>query len=187
MNTHSPSPVRFGALGSLPDIISQGRSMARNGSDVSKSLRRNEEISTKAPRYRVAGVQIDPVQASVRRGGEQILLRPKTYRFLLYLIENHNRVVTKEELIERVWEGASVSDGVLVRSVLELRKAFRDDAKDANIIKTFPKLGYGLMAPVEVVRDDPAVPPPSEEPPPAPRFRASQVVAVAIAIPVLLL
>ena len=123
--------------------------MAAHGSDVSKNLGKNQEISTKAPIYRVAGIEIDPVQASVRRGGEPIALRPKTYRFLLYLVEHHNRLVTKEELIHQVWDGANVSDGVLVRSVVELRKAFGDDPRDAGIIKTFPKMGYGLMAPVE--------------------------------------
>jgi DNA-binding winged helix-turn-helix (wHTH) protein len=123
--------------------------MASNASKVSTNGRKNDEISTKAPIYRVAGLEIEPGQASVRRGSESVALRPKTYRFLLYLVEHPNRVVSKEELIGEVWEGANVSDGVLVRSVVELRKAFADDPKDPQIIKTFPKMGYGLMAPVE--------------------------------------
>ena len=128
--------------------------MAQQSSTVSKAGRKNGEISTKALIYRVAGVEIDPIQASVRRGGEILALRPKTYRFLLYLAEHHNRLVSKEELIEQVWGGANVSDGVLVQSVMELRRAFGGDPKGAGIIKTFPKMGYGLMAQVECIGGD---------------------------------
>jgi hypothetical protein len=66
-------------------------------------------------------------------------------------VEHHNRLVTKEELIDQVWGGANVSDGVLVASSAEIRKALGEDPKDPRVIKTFPKMGYGLMAPVENV------------------------------------
>lgn len=52
--------------------------------------------------------------------------------------------------MEGVWGGAAVSDDVLVRSIAELRKAFNDDSRSPAIFKTFPKQGYGLVAPLEV-------------------------------------
>ena len=101
--------------------------------------------------YRFAGVEVDPARASVTRDGAKVPLRPKTYRLLIFLLDRPDRLVTKEELIEGVWDGMAVSDDVLVRSIAELRKAFGDDSKSQQVLRTYPKLGYGLVMPVQVV------------------------------------
>jgi DNA-binding winged helix-turn-helix (wHTH) protein len=113
--------------------------------------RKNSAISSKEVVYWVAGVEFHPAWASLRRHGEEIVLRPKTYHVLMFLLEHRDQLVTKEEIIERVWDGKPVSDDVLARSIAELRKAFGDDPKNPHIFRTVPKLGYGLVAPVEDV------------------------------------
>jgi DNA-binding winged helix-turn-helix (wHTH) protein len=126
--------------------------------------RQNADILPTAVIYRVAGLEIDPSRATVRRGERQIALRPKTYQFLLFLLDRHDRVVGKEELIDGLWGDVTVTDDVLVRSMGELRKALEDDPKNPKIFKTYPKLGYGIDLPVEkctrLVAQAPAMAPP---------------------------
>ena len=108
-------------------------------------------------RYLVAGVEIDPARASVTRNGEVLDLRYKTYQVLLFLLQRPNRVVSKEELLDGVWPDTAVSDDVLPHCIAELRKALGDQAKEQRVIKTYPKSGYGLIAPIEVRDVAPAV------------------------------
>jgi len=86
----------------------------------------------------------------MRRDGDEVVLRPKTFRVLGYLLDRTDRLVSKEELIREVWDGASVTDDVVVQSIAELRKAFGDDSKDPRILRTVPKQGYRIVAPVEL-------------------------------------
>ena len=135
-----------------------------------------------APVYRVAGVEIDVARASVSRAGVPVPIRPKTYRMLLFLLLRADRMVTKEELIEGVWEGTAVSDDVLVRSIAELRKVFADDPKNPRIIRTYPKLGYGItVPPVETLP-----PPPAARSPRARWWMLAGVLAVGVGAAVLL-
>lgn len=67
-------------------------------------------------------------------------------RVLLCLAERAEQVVTREELLEKVWSDVFVGEQVLSRSISELRKALADDSK--TIIETIPKTGYRLIAPV---------------------------------------
>jgi len=114
-----------------------------------EEARQNADILTKALIYRVSGLEIDPSRVLVRRGEHAIPLRPKTFQFLLFLLERSDRVVSKDELIAGLWPDTAVTDDVLVRSMGELRKALEDDPKNPQIFKTYPKLGYGVEAPVE--------------------------------------
>ena len=131
--------------------------------------------STTKAIYRVADVEIDRVRAVVRRKGVVVPLRPKTYRVFLFLLDHNDRLVAKEDLIEAVWDGLAVSDDVLVRCIAELRKVLGDDPKRPRLLRTFPKMGYGLMAPVEIGDGAPDGPPD----PPAPRSRAGYWLAGA--------
>jgi tetratricopeptide (TPR) repeat protein/DNA-binding winged helix-turn-helix (wHTH) protein len=99
--------------------------------------------------YRFDGVEVDPSQGCLRRGGEELHVRQKSLRALLYLLEQRHRLVSKEELIERVWEGAAVTDDALVQVVTELRRNLGDDPRRPRFIKTVPKAGYRFIAPVE--------------------------------------
>ncbi|MDQ3668540.1 MAG: tetratricopeptide repeat protein [Acidobacteriota bacterium] len=99
--------------------------------------------------YRFDGVEVDPSQGCLRRNGEELSVRQKSLRALLYLLEQRHRLVTKEELIERVWEGMAVSDDALVQLIMEIRQSLGDDPRQPRFIKTVPKAGYRFIAPVE--------------------------------------
>ncbi len=150
---------------------------------VVSGARKNSDISPTAPTYRIAGIEINTSRPCLTRDGEEIPLRPKTYQVLLVLIAHCERMVTKEELIDNVWEGMSVTDDVLVRCIADLRKAFGDDTKDPRIFRTFPKLGYGLIAPVEELAAGPElVAAPVQPDPPQRRWWLIGISAAAMAI-----
>ena len=102
--------------------------------------------------YRMKGVEFDPGLGEVRRNGETVSLRHKTSQVLAFLIERRASPVSKEDLIEHVWEGAAVTDATIVGCVQELRKILGDNAKEPVFIKTFAKRGYWFVAPVEEVQ-----------------------------------
>jgi len=77
-------------------------------------------------------------------GGNEVELRPKTFKVLCYLIDNAGRLVTKEELFEVVWPDVIVSDDSIAQCIYELRCKFDDD--DHTLIKTVSRRGYLLDA-----------------------------------------
>jgi tetratricopeptide (TPR) repeat protein len=99
--------------------------------------------------YRFDNVEVDPAQGCLRRNGEELSVRQKSLQALLYLIEQRHRLVTKDELIERVWEGMAVSDAALVQLIKEIRDCLGDDHRHPRFIKTVPKGGYRFIAPVQ--------------------------------------
>lgn len=101
--------------------------------------------------YRLANAEVDPLSGLVRRNGDELYLRPKTLQVLLYLIEQRPRLVSKEELLERVWQGTAVTDDALVQSIVEIRKALGDSSQQPRFIKTFPKTGYRFIGDVELL------------------------------------
>lgn len=80
---------------------------------------------------------------------EVIDLEPLAMSMLLLLAEEPGRVVSAEELFEKLWQGKVVSDGALHRIVRQLRKALKDNAAEPEYIRTVRKGGYALISPVE--------------------------------------
>ncbi len=83
---------------------------------------------------------LDVSRGCLRRGADEVRLRPKSFDVLRYLVENPGRLVSKEELIPAVWRNAFVTDNSLVQCLIEIRRALRDDAQ--VIIRTVPRRGY---------------------------------------------
>ena len=79
---------------------------------------------------------------------ERILLRPKTFLVLAYLVENAGRLVTHDELLEAVWSDSVVEPQAVKRHVLTVRSALGDRPKNPIFIETMPKRGYRFIAPV---------------------------------------
>jgi hypothetical protein len=67
---------------------------------------------------------------------------------LALLLERAQQVVTKQELLDRVWEGSAVGDEALTSCVQELRRALDDDAREPRYIETRHRRGYRLIVPV---------------------------------------
>ena len=127
--------------------------------------------------FHVGHWTVHPDLNVVSENGTATHLEPKVMDVLVCLAETNGEVVNKEILIRKVWPDTFVSDDVLKRSISELRRVFKDDARDARIIETIPKRGYRLLIPVEPLTRSAAQTAPAREKlvtppvPPIPRPR----------------
>jgi pimeloyl-ACP methyl ester carboxylesterase/DNA-binding winged helix-turn-helix (wHTH) protein len=102
--------------------------------------------------------RLDPVSGHLYRGDSAVPLTPKAFAVLLHLASHAGRLVSKAELIETVWPGVFVGDGVLKSSIREVRKALGDDSHDPRYIETAHRRGYRLIAPVAAAAIAPGMP-----------------------------
>lgn len=111
------------------------------------------KTTAKRHAFRVADWRVEPALCRLRRGDEEVRVEPKVMDVLLYLADRSGQVVTREELEAAVWAGMVVSYDALTGTMLKLRKAFRDDPKNPQIIETVSKKGYRLIAPIQSAGD----------------------------------
>jgi tetratricopeptide (TPR) repeat protein/DNA-binding winged helix-turn-helix (wHTH) protein len=95
--------------------------------------------------YRFGDVEVDTSRGCVRRAGDEVHLRQKTFQVLVHLLERNDQLVPKEELIDCIWKGTAVTDDALVQCITEIRRALGDDSKQPRFIKTVPKVGYRFI------------------------------------------
>jgi adenylate cyclase len=110
------------------------------------------QVPAQTGRLRFDRYVLDLDRGSLLLDGNEIALRPKTFAVLLHLVENSNRLVSKEELFRAVWPNVAVTDDALVQSIGELRRALGDDGP--RLIKTIPRRGYRLDSGVLVDSPD---------------------------------
>jgi DNA-binding winged helix-turn-helix (wHTH) protein/Tol biopolymer transport system component len=91
---------------------------------------------------------LDPNKRVLFRGGKPVALTPKAFDVLLYLAQNPNRVISKEELLKVVWAGSFVEEGNLTQNVFLLRKVLAEETGDTGLIVTVPRVGYQFTAEV---------------------------------------
>lgn len=94
----------------------------------------------------VTALRLDRTNQCAWRGADQISLSPKAFSVLLYLFERPGRLVTKQELLDAVWPDIHVTEGVLKRAVLEIRKALDDPVEEPLFIQTLHRRGYRLLS-----------------------------------------
>jgi DNA-binding winged helix-turn-helix (wHTH) protein len=102
---------------------------------------------------RVRSLLAGPGKRLLLRNGAAVPLAPKVLETLLALVENRDRVLSKDELLDQVWGGASVEEGGLTRNVSILRKTLGEKPDDHRFIVTVPGRGYRFVAAV----NDPTV------------------------------
>ena len=96
-------------------------------------------------RYRFGPFVLDADRRQLERDGRSIALQPKVFSTLLYLVENRTRAVSKEELLEALWPDSFVTEGVLTRSIKQVRAALDDDARQPEYVRTVPRIGYHFI------------------------------------------
>lgn len=94
--------------------------------------------------YRFDGFTLDLTRGCLEVAGRAVELRPKCFDVLRHLVENGNRLISKEALASAVWPQAVVSDESLARCISDVRAAIADHAH--TIIKTVPRRGYLFTA-----------------------------------------
>ena len=99
--------------------------------------------------YKFGNFELIPDELQLLLHGKPIQLTPKVYETLLVLVENSGHVMSKDELMERVWGDTVVEESNLAQNISTLRKAHNDDQQ--QFIQTVPKRGYRFVADVSVL------------------------------------
>jgi len=98
--------------------------------------------------HRFNDFELDRERRELRLRGREVFLQPKVWELLLFLVDNRDRVVTKEELLKALWPEVIVADGALHRAVSLARSALHQGGM-AQAIRTQSRVGYRFC--VEVV------------------------------------
>ena len=116
-------------------------------------------------------------------GGKPVPLTSKAFDTLVILIENRDRVVTKDELLSSVWPDVEVEEGNLTQQIFLLRKALGETAQQPRYIVTIPGHGYRFTARVNAISDDFAAPAGlSNGAPSVPAARGSMFIATGLTV-----
>src|ERR1700693_1630381 len=100
--------------------------------------------------YRFGQFALDSWKRTVSRADSPVSLTPKAFDVLLFLGQNPNRLVTKEELLQAVWADTFVEEGNLKQYISHLRKALGDNSEDTRLIVTIARKGYQFTGDVTV-------------------------------------
>ncbi|HSK73715.1 MAG TPA: winged helix-turn-helix domain-containing protein [Pyrinomonadaceae bacterium] len=92
----------------------------------------------------------------IRNDGEQIRLANRPFQILLYLIENRDRLVKRDELLEKFWDGRDVYDTALTKAVGAIRRGLEENPENPRFIETRWTEGYRFIGKIE---EQPASPP----------------------------
>lgn len=104
--------------------------------------------------YVFGDCELDTRLYILRRAGQTVHVQPLVFQVLIYLIEHRNDIVSKDELIEQVWENQFITNAALESTIRNVRRAIGDSGREQRLIETRPGLGYRFIAPVEVHPDD---------------------------------
>ncbi|WP_247442560.1 winged helix-turn-helix domain-containing protein [Bradyrhizobium sp. CW7] len=102
--------------------------------------------------YSFSDFTLDTDRRELRHGAEMISVTPQVFDLLNYLIRNRERVVSKDELIARVWNGRIVSDAALTTRLNAARSAIGDTGEKQQLIKTLPRKGFRFVGAVQEAR-----------------------------------
>ena len=106
------------------------------------------KIEQLPPFYEFGPFAVDAGKRLLLRNGDPVPLAPKVLETLLVLIENRERVLSKDELLNQVWGDTIVEEGGLTRNISVLRKALGEKPEDHHYIVTVPARGYQFVAEV---------------------------------------
>lgn len=98
--------------------------------------------------HRFAGFELDPARAELRREGVPVALEPQVFALLVLLVENADRLVSRDEIVEKVWDGRIVSDTAISSRVKSARRALGDDGRAQRLIRTVHGRGFRFVADV---------------------------------------
>lgn len=104
--------------------------------------------------YKFGEFTLDTNEKVLVSENSRISLTPKVFDLLLLFVENSGKLITKNEILEKVWADSFVEESNLTFTVNQLRKLLSDNARQPNFIETIPRRGYRFIAKVEKVQND---------------------------------
>ncbi len=104
-------------------------------------------------RYLFEEYAFDPDRRELHRGADIVSIAPQVFDLLDYLIRNRERVVSKDDLINAIWNGRIVSDGALTTRLNGARSAIGDSGEQQRLIKTLPRKGFRFVGAVREAQE----------------------------------
>ena len=93
--------------------------------------------------------RLDTERRELHRGSERIAVEPQVFDLLIYLLQNRDRVVSKDDLFASVWGGRVVSESTLTSRINAARKAVGDSGEDQKLIRTVARKGVRFVGVVD--------------------------------------
>jgi TolB-like protein len=129
-----------------------------------------------ALRFRFENHELDGELRELTRDGVQVPMQPQVFDLLLFLVEQRDRVVSKDDLIGEVWDNRAISDSALNSQINAARKAVQDDGKAQKLIRTIARKGFRFVG--DCVQMSAVGQPVPVEPEPAPAVSDRPAIAV---------
>jgi DNA-binding winged helix-turn-helix (wHTH) protein len=107
-------------------------------------------MKSQRQRYEFGPFHLDPSERRLTREGQVMPLTPKVFDTLLLFVENSNLLLTKDEMIRRLWPDSFVEESNLAQNVSMLRRALGEQPNGKPYIETVPKRGYRFTAEVRL-------------------------------------
>ncbi|MGD9508561.1 MAG: winged helix-turn-helix domain-containing tetratricopeptide repeat protein [Geminicoccaceae bacterium] len=105
---------------------------------------------------------LDPDRRELSRGSKVVATGPQVFDLLLYLIEHRERVVSRDDLLDAVWDGRIVSESTLASHINAVRRAIGDSGQEQHLVRTVARKGFRFVG--EVVETSTSVPVMADEP-----------------------
>ena len=99
--------------------------------------------------FRFGAYEVDLVQQELRHAGASVPVEPQVFDVLAYLVRHRDRIVSKNELFDTVWQGRLVSDAALNSRISAARRAIGDNGNEQTLIRTLHKRGFRFIGDVE--------------------------------------
>jgi len=96
---------------------------------------------------------LDVERRELRRGSDTVAVGPQVFDLLVYLIQNRDRMVSKDDLIDTVWRGRIISESTLTSRINAARTAVGDSGEEQRLIKTLPRKGFRFVGDVRESRE----------------------------------
>lgn len=103
--------------------------------------------------FTFADAEVREREFCIVKAGEALPVEPKAFRVLVFLLRNPHRLITKDELLDAVWNDCAVSENSLTRSIALLRRLLGDDIHEPRYIATVPTVGYRFLCDVKAMED----------------------------------
>jgi TolB-like protein/Tfp pilus assembly protein PilF len=116
--------------------------------------------------FRFGDYRLDVERRELQRGADLVPVEPQVFDLLVYLVRNRDRVVSKDDLVQGVWNGRIVSDSTLTSRINAARKAVGDSGEQQALIRTIARKGLRFVGDVQDAGAADAAP--GASPPPAP-------------------
>jgi two-component system OmpR family response regulator len=141
-----PADLRAGFTGGGDDYVTKPFSLEELLLRIEAVLRRSRSDEPGPARLASGDLVLDEDAHRVWRGGSEVSLSPTEFRLLRYLLLNRDRVVSKSQILDHVWDYEYVGDPSAVETYVSYLRRKLDD-RDGGLIRTVRGVGYSLRSP----------------------------------------